>query len=43
MERANVGWLAGMDVAAVSFIKSDLRPTGAVYATLAEEELGGKP
>jgi 2'-5' RNA ligase len=42
VERANVGWLAGMDVPAVSFIKSDLRPTGAVYATLAEAALGRK-
>ena len=39
--RANVGWLGGMDVQAVSFIKSDLRPTGAVYATLAEVSLRG--
>jgi 2'-5' RNA ligase len=42
VEEANLGWLAGMKVPAVSFIKSDLRPTGAVYATLAEAELGRK-
>jgi len=34
------GALGEMAVAAVSFIKSDLRPTGAVYTTLSEAGLG---
>jgi 2'-5' RNA ligase len=42
VERDNVGWLAGMDVSAVSLIKSDLRPSGAVYTILAEAQLGGQ-
>jgi len=42
VERANVGWLASMDVSIVSFIKSDLRPGGAVYTTLMEAQLGGQ-
>jgi 2'-5' RNA ligase len=34
------GWLGEMAVSEVSFIKSDLRPTGAVYTTLFEAALG---
>lgn len=41
VQRANVGWLGSMQVKEVSFISSDLRPTGAVYATLAEAPLRG--
>ena len=35
------GVLDEMMVTAVSYIKSDLRPSGAVYTTLAEAKLGG--
>ena len=34
------GDLGEMAVSAVSFIKSDLRPSGAVYTTLSEAGLG---
>jgi len=40
VERSNVGRLDGMTVRAVSFISSDLKPTGAVYTTLAQVALG---
>lgn len=35
-----IGTVGQMAVAAVSYIKSDLRPTGAVYTTLFEAKLG---
>ena len=41
VQRANVGWLASMQVREVSFISSDLRPSGAEYTTLAEAPLRG--
>lgn len=40
VERAKLGRLATMSVRSVCFIKSDLRPSGAVYTTLDEVELG---
>lgn len=40
VEKSNVGRLGSMTVRAVSFIRSDLKPTGAVYTTLAEAALG---
>jgi len=40
VESAKIGRLAEMRVRAVSYIKSDLRPTGAVYTTLVEAPLG---
>lgn len=41
VEKSDVGRLGSVAVRAVSFIRSDLKPTGAVYTTLAEAELGG--
>ncbi|MDH7487665.1 MAG: RNA 2',3'-cyclic phosphodiesterase [Anaerolineae bacterium] len=41
VEKSEVGRLGSMTVRAVSFIRSDLKPTGAVYTTLAEAHLGG--
>ena len=38
-----VGQLAQMEVRAVSLIRSDLRPTGAVYTPLAQVSLEGAP
>lgn len=38
-----VGQLAQMEVSAVSLIRSDLRPTGAVYTPLAQVPLEGAP
>ena len=38
-----VGVLAQMEVRAVSLIRSDLRPTGAVYTPLAQVSLEGAP
>jgi 2'-5' RNA ligase len=37
---SNLGTLREMTVTALSYIKSDLRPSGAVYATLLEIGLG---
>ena len=42
VQQANVGWLASMQVREVSFISSDLRPSGAEYTTLAEAPLRGE-
>ena len=41
VERSDVGRLGNIAVSAVSFIRSELKPTGAVYTTLAEAHLGG--
>ncbi len=38
---SDVGLIGAMSVSTVSYIKSDLRPSGAVYTTLLEAELGG--
>lgn len=39
VEASQVGTVGRLDVTAVSYIKSDLRPSGAVYTTLFEAEL----
>jgi hypothetical protein len=36
-----IGTIDDMAVTAVAYIKSDLLPSGAVYTTLLEAELGG--
>jgi 2'-5' RNA ligase len=41
VEETNIGELGRMEARAVSLIKSDLRPTGAVYTRLAEVKLEG--
>jgi 2'-5' RNA ligase len=41
VEDTKIGELGRMEARAVSLIKSDLRPTGAVYTQLAEARLGG--
>ncbi len=41
VDGSDVGRLGSMAVRAVSFIRSELRPTGAVYTTLVEARLGG--
>lgn len=41
VEETKIGELGRMEVRAVSLIKSDLRPTGAVYTRLAEVRLEG--
>ena len=41
VQESNVGWLGSMQVREVSFISSDLKPTGAVYTTLVDATLRG--
>jgi len=41
VEKSDVGQLGSITVRAVSFIRSELKPTGAVYTRLAEAELKG--
>lgn len=41
VEEMDIGELGRMEARAVSLIKSDLRPTGAVYTRLAEVKLEG--
>jgi len=43
IERSDVGRLGSIAVHGVSFIRSELKPTGAVYTRLAEAELKASP
>jgi 2'-5' RNA ligase len=42
VEETNIGELGQMEARVVSLMRSDLRPTGAVYTQLAAVELEGK-